>query len=102
MVSFFVYSVLKVKDGYTLYALKMVYGGFGAFVMVNLAKTFLDISWQRTQVMFLLVDTQMMMIGKHKYSYNPEDWAFAALSIYTDIIGLFLYILMLVGVADNG
>ena len=36
------------KDGYTLYALKMVYGGFGAFVMVNLAKTFLDISWQRT------------------------------------------------------
>ena len=23
------------KDGYTLYALKMVYGGFGAFVMVN-------------------------------------------------------------------
>jgi len=74
-----------VKDGYTLYALKMVYGGFGAFVMV----------------MFLLVDTQMMMIGKHKYSYNPEDWAFAALSIYTDIIGLFLYILMLVGVADD-
>ena len=36
----FVHSVLKVKDGYTLYALKMVYGGFGAFVMVNLAKTF--------------------------------------------------------------
>ena len=78
------YSVLKVKDGYTLYALKMVYGGFGAFVM------------------FLLVDTQMMMIGKHKYSYNPEDWAFAALSVYTDIISLFLYILMLVGVADKG
>ena len=93
---------MKVKDGYTLYALKMVYGGFGAFVMVNLAQTLFDISWQRTQVMFLLVDTQMMMIGKHKYSYNPEDWAFAALSIYTDIIGLFLYILMLVGVADNG
>ena len=23
------------KDGYSLYALKMVYGGFGAFVMVN-------------------------------------------------------------------
>ena len=43
--------------------------------------------------MFLLVDTQMMMIGKHKYSYNPEDWAFAALSVYTDIIGLFLYAL---------
>ena len=52
--------------------------------------------------MFLLVDTQMIMLGKHKYSYNPEDWAFAALSIYTDIISLFLYILMLVGVSDTG
>jgi len=75
-----------VTDGYTLYALKMVYGGLGAFVMV----------------LFLLVDTQMMMLGTHKYSYNPEDWAFAALSIYSDIINLFLYILMLVGVSDNG
>ena len=27
--------MLKVKDGYTLYALKMVYGGLGAFVMVT-------------------------------------------------------------------
>ena len=56
----------------------------------------------RAQVMFLLVDTQMIMLGKHKYSYNPEDWAFAALSIYTDIISLFLYILMLVSVSDTG
>ena len=87
------YSVLKVKDGYTLYALKMVYGGFGAFVMVNHAKTFLDISWQRT-----LGDVPA---GGHaddddreaQVSYNPEDWAFAALSVYTDIIGLFLYAL---------
>ena len=53
-------------------------------------------------MLFLLVDTQMMMVGKHKYSFNPEDWAFAALAIYTDIISLFLYILMLVGVSDSG
>ena len=52
--------------------------------------------------MFLLMDTQMIMLGKHKYSYNPEDGAFAALSIYTDIISLFLYILLLVGVSDTG
>ena len=96
------------KDGYTLYALKMVYGGLGAFVMVNFI-VMIRVVNQRVlsqkkyaQVLFLLVDTQMMMLGKHKYSYNPEDWAFAALSIYTDIINLFLYILMLVGVSDNG
>ena len=94
------------KDGYTLYALKMVYGGFGAFVMVIFIFTITVMEHEDftryAQVMFLLVDTQMMMIGKHKYSYNPEDWAFAALSIYTDIISLFLYILMLVGVSDSG
>ena len=28
-------TLIKVKDGYTLYALKMVYGGLGAFVTVN-------------------------------------------------------------------
>ena len=51
--------------------------------------------------MFLLMDTQMMMLGRHKYSFNPEDWAFAALTIYTDIISLFLYILQLLGVSDT-
>ena len=94
------------KDGYTLYALKMVYGGFGAFVMVNFIITITVTDHEDftryAQVMFLLVDTQMIMLGRHKYSYNPEDWAFAALSIYTDIISLFLYILMLVGVSDSG
>ena len=94
------------KDGYTLYALKMVYGGFGAFVMVNFILTIAVMDREdftrHAQVMFLLVDTQMIMLGRHKYSYNPEDWAFAALSIYTDITSLFLYILMLVGVSDSG
>ena len=30
---------MQVKDGYTLYALKMVYGGLGAFVMVDFILT---------------------------------------------------------------
>ena len=90
------------KDGYTLYALKMVYGGLGAFVMVTFLQIIPVTIHLCDQVLFLLVDTQMMMVGKHKYSFNPEDWAFAALAIYTDIISLFLYILMLVGVSDSG
>ena len=48
-------------------------------------------------VILLIVDTQMMIIGKHKYSYNPEDYVYAALSIFLDIIKLFIFILMLVG-----
>ena len=38
-----------------------------------------------------------MLIGKHKYSYNPEDYVFAALSIFLDIINLFIYFLLIVG-----
>ena len=68
-------------DDYTRYVMKMIYGALGAFVMVIL----------------LIVDTQMMIIGKHKYSYNPEDYVYAALSIFLDIINLFIFILILVG-----
>ena len=42
---------------------------------------------------YLVVDTQMMMGGKHKYSISPEEYIFAALNLYLDIINIFLYIL---------
>jgi len=38
-----------------------------------------------------------MMGGKHKYSLSPEEYIFAALNIYLDVINLFMYILMIVG-----
>jgi protein lifeguard len=43
---------------------------------------------------FIVHDTQMIIGGKHrKYSYSIDDYVFAALSIYLDIINLFLFIL---------
>jgi len=47
--------------------------------------------------LYLVFDTQMMLGGKHKYAISPEEYIFAALNLYLDIINLFLYILMLVG-----
>ncbi|OQV14484.1 putative Protein lifeguard 1 [Hypsibius exemplaris] len=47
--------------------------------------------------MFLVVDTQLMLGGRHKFSYSPEDYIFAALSLYLDIINMFLYILQIFG-----
>ena len=38
-----------------------------------------------------------MLGGKHKYSLNPEEYVFAALNLYLDIINLFILILLLVG-----
>lgn len=45
---------------------------------------------------YLIYDTQMMMGGKHKYSISPEEYVFAALNLYLDVVNLFMYILMIV------
>jgi len=46
---------------------------------------------------YLVVDTQLMMGGKHKYSLSPEEYIFAALNLYLDIVNMFLFILSIVG-----
>ncbi|XP_037294785.1 protein lifeguard 1 isoform X1 [Manduca sexta] len=51
--------------------------------------------------MYLVYDTQLMMGGKHKYSISPEEYIFAALNLYLDIINIFLYILTIIGVARD-
>lgn len=39
--------------------------------------------------------------GKHKYSISPEEYIFAALNLYVDIVNIFMYILMLIGAARS-
>merc|ERR1712141_530435 len=46
--------------------------------------------------LYIVYDTQLMMGGKHKYSLDPEEYIFAALNIYLDVVNLFMYILMIV------
>ena len=78
--------VATLADDFTVYIMMMVYGALGALAMV----------------FGLIVDTQMMIIGKHKYSYNPEDYVFAACSIFIDIITLFIVILLFLAGAIRG
>lgn len=49
----------------------------------------------------MVFDTQMMLGGKHKYSLSPEEYIFAALNLYLDIVNLFLFILSIIGNARN-
>jgi len=51
---------------------------------------------------YLVFDTQLMLGGKHKYALSPEEYIFAALNLYLDIINMFLYILSIVGRARSG
>ena len=52
--------------------------------------------------LYIVYDTQLMMGGKHKYALSPEEYIFAALNLYLDIINLFRYVLIIVGISGGG
>ena len=48
--------------------------------------------------MYLVYDTQLILGGQHaKFQFEVDDYVFAALNIYMDIINLFIYILSILG-----
>lgn len=46
--------------------------------------------------LYLVFDTQLMLGGKHKYALSPEEYVYAALNLYIDIVNIFLYILSII------
>lgn len=47
---------------------------------------------------YIVYDTQLIIGGQHKkFKFEVDDYAFAALSIYLDIVDLFLFLLSLFG-----
>lgn len=59
---------------------QLIIAGFGAFLFS----------------LFLIYDTQLIVGGDHKYSFSPEEYVFATLTLYLDIINLFLRILRII------
>ena len=51
--------------------------------------------------LYIVYDTQLMLGGKHKHALSPEEYIFAALNLYLDIVNLFLYILAIFGGSKN-
>ncbi|XP_028448525.1 protein lifeguard 3 isoform X2 [Perca flavescens] len=64
--------------------LHMLYAAMGAIVFT----------------MFLAYHTQLL-IGNRKYNISPEEYVFAALSIYVDIIQIFLFLLQIIGASTK-
>lgn len=77
-----VLSLLAVE----VYALTMFYAFLGALVFC----------------FFIVFDTQLILgeAGGHSIQFSLDDYAFAALSLYADIINLFLFILRILGDRD--
>jgi hypothetical protein len=62
--------------------LHKIYAGFGVLLFT----------------MYIVYDTQLIVGGTHsKHQYTVDDYAFAALNLYLDIINLFIYLLQLFG-----
>lgn len=50
---------------------------------------------------YIIYDTQLIMGGNHAVKFGIDDYVFAALSIYLDIINIFLDLLRLLGDQNN-
>merc|ERR1712194_791600 len=47
--------------------------------------------------MYIVFDTQMIIGGNHQVQFSIDDYAFASLNLYLDIINLFLHLIRLLG-----
>lgn len=74
---------------------------FGFFVWIFPSNSVVNIVYASLGAfifgIYIIFDTQMMMGGKHKYALDPEEYIFASLNLYLDIINLFLFILQIIG-----
>jgi len=78
--------ILSVFD-VEVFWLEMVYAFLGAFLFSC----------------FIVFDTQLILgeSGGHSIQFSVDDYAFAALTLYADIMMLFLFILRILGERDN-
>ncbi|MCI4377728.1 hypothetical protein PGIGA_G00206920 [Pangasianodon gigas] len=74
----------------------LMFGFFSTFYYSNVLQIVYGCLGALAYALFLVVDCQLVM-GRQKYSLNPEEYVFAALIIYLDIITIFLYILIILG-----
>jgi len=50
---------------------------------------------------YLIIDTQSIIGGTHKNQISPEEYIFGAISLYTDIIQIFMFILQILNYSSS-
>uniref|UniRef100_A0A667GAB0 Uncharacterized protein n=1 Tax=Lynx canadensis TaxID=61383 RepID=A0A667GAB0_LYNCA len=77
-----------------------IYGIFFLFIRSYVSGILFGNLRELLEGKYLVMDVQLMVGGRHHHSdLHPEEYVFAALNIYLDIINLFLFILELIGLA---
>ncbi|XP_059356847.1 protein lifeguard 1-like [Carassius carassius] len=72
----------------------LMFGFFSIFFYSSVLQILYGCLGALLYALFLAVDCQLVM-GRQKYSLDPEEYVYGALIIYLDIIMIFLYILMI-------
>lgn len=74
-----------------------VLSAFGVYVPV--LKFVYDLAGVLIFVFYIIYDTQLILgdLGGHQHQFSIDDYAFAALQLYLDIINLFIHILAILG-----
>uniref|UniRef100_A0A1I8NXB8 Uncharacterized protein n=1 Tax=Stomoxys calcitrans TaxID=35570 RepID=A0A1I8NXB8_STOCA len=75
----------------------LLFGIVGLFWRTHIMQTIYAGCGAMLACIFLIYDTQIMMGGDHKYSISPEEYIFAALNLYMDVVRIFIYVLQLIG-----
>lgn len=51
--------------------------------------------------LYIIYDVQILMGGHHQFKISPDEYIFATINIYLDIINLFLHILQILANKDR-
>jgi len=79
---FWIGALCGLASSPAFHGLRLMYAFFGALLFSG----------------FIVLDTQLIVGGKHsKYSFSLDDYCMAAISLYLDIIQLFMFLLELLG-----
>ena len=74
----------------------IVLGFLNIFIQNKFVETLIAAAGAIIFSMYIVYDTQLIVGGKHKkYQFDIDDYVFATITLYLDIINLFLYILEL-------
>lgn len=73
----------------------IVLGIINIFVQNQFLQTLIAAGGALIFSMYIIYDTQMIVGGNHKYQFDVDDYVFATITLYLDIINLFLYLLEL-------
>lgn len=78
---FMIGAMLGLANSPAFQGLRLIFAGFAAMLFS----------------FYIVYDTQLIMGGKHQNQFAIDDYCMAALSLYMDIVSLFLYLLEIFG-----